>query len=160
MLASSFLFTSWCEGILQHRWQILFNRFGQTSKSDFRLHLEPIKLRSLNVIPPPVCVSVWKSSPLSLSRPLCLLLWTVTKHHVAAILSPLDLPYRAIVVLSESSCSFGSENSVKSILQAEVVMRYPGSATERNKPRGCDAIICFFWAGGDFSVWNAGRILT
>lgn len=87
---------------------MLSNRFGQTSESDFILNLEPIKMRRINV-----CL-MWKSSPspLPLSPRFCLLPLTVATRHVAAILSLLDLPHHATVVLSEASCSFGSENSV------------------------------------------------
>lgn len=69
-----------------------------------------------------------------------ILLSTVPAQHGAAFLSPSDLPYHATAVLSEPSCSFGSENSV--FCKAEVVMRYPGSATEKEPSL---AIICFFF---------------
>lgn len=47
---------------------------------------------------------------------VCLLLVIVTTHHTATILSPCDPLYHVTVVLSEASCSFGSENSVMSLL--------------------------------------------
>lgn len=40
--------------------------------------------------------------------------------------------------------------------QAEVVMRYSDCAAERNKPRGCDAIISFFWEKVLLQVWETG----
>lgn len=93
------------------------------------------------------CLSVFLCEsqvlPLSLLVPF-LLLTVPTTHHVATILSPLDLLYHASVVLSEASCSFGSENSVMSVLAGRGGHAIP---TERNKPRGCDAIICFFGGG-------------
>lgn len=64
-------------------------------------------------------------------------------------MSPKDPPDHAIVILSTASCSFGSENSVMiAIAEAEVVMQYPGCAMKGNKPRGFDAIICWFGVGG------------
>lgn len=61
---------------------------GQTSKSDFRPHLEPIVMRRIKVIPPPVCVFVWQSHPSFPFFCLYLLLLTVATRHVATIPSP------------------------------------------------------------------------
>lgn len=89
---------------------------GQTLKSDFRLHLEPIMMRRIKVIPPPVYVFVWQSHPSFpfLSPPFAINCCSTPRSYNPV---PLDLPYHATVVLSE-------------------VMWHPGSAIERNEPRG------------------------
>lgn len=64
---------------------------------------------------PSVCVCESQVRPPFPPHP-CFVLLTDPVGYVAMILSPLDLPHHASAVLSEASCSFGSENSVMSVL--------------------------------------------
>lgn len=63
----------------------------------------------------PVCVFLLKSSPPTHSF-LSLPCATTQYPRSYTTLSPMDLRHHASVALSEASCSFGSENSVMSVL--------------------------------------------
>lgn len=87
-------------------------------------------------------------------KSLCLVLLTITTQYLATMLSPVDLSIMPVWSSWRQAVHLGLKITWWAFSQAEVVMRYPDCASERNKPWGCDAIICFFWEKVLPQVWD------